>query len=104
MLPISNNQSKVVVITGASAGIGRAAVRRFAAEGYHVGLIARGRDGLEAAAAEVEQHGVRRSFCLATFPMRIVSRMQPVKRKSSLGPSTFGSMTPWYPSFRRLKR
>jgi short-subunit dehydrogenase len=48
-----------VVITGASAGIGRAAVRRFAAAGYQVGLIARGRDGLEAAAAEVEQCGVR---------------------------------------------
>ncbi|HVT29721.1 MAG TPA: SDR family oxidoreductase [Lacipirellulaceae bacterium] len=59
MLPISNNESKVVVVTGASAGIGRAAVRRFAVEGYNVGLIARGRDGLEAAADEVERHGVR---------------------------------------------
>jgi NAD(P)-dependent dehydrogenase (short-subunit alcohol dehydrogenase family) len=55
---------RVVVITGASAGIGRAAVRRFAAEGYDVGLIARGLDGLEAAAAEVEQCG-RRALLLA---------------------------------------
>ncbi len=50
-------QSKTAVITGASAGIGRATVRRFAAEGYNIGLIARGRDGLEAAATEVRQHG-----------------------------------------------
>ncbi len=50
---------KTVVITGASAGIGRAAVRRFAAEGYDVALIARGKEGLNAAAAEVEQHGRR---------------------------------------------
>jgi NAD(P)-dependent dehydrogenase (short-subunit alcohol dehydrogenase family) len=53
------NHSGTVVITGASAGIGRAAVRRFAAEGYDVGLIARGRDGLEAAAAEVRECGVQ---------------------------------------------
>ena len=49
----------VVVITGASAGIGRAAVRRFAASGYNVALIARGNAGLTAAAAEVRQHGGR---------------------------------------------
>ncbi|HEU4479810.1 MAG TPA: SDR family NAD(P)-dependent oxidoreductase, partial [Pyrinomonadaceae bacterium] len=37
---------EVVVVTGASAGVGRAVVRRFAQEGAHVGLIARGIDGL----------------------------------------------------------
>jgi short-subunit dehydrogenase len=47
----------VVVITGASGGIGRAAARRFAADGVRIGLIARGRQGLEAAAREVEQAG-----------------------------------------------
>lgn len=49
----------VVVVTGASAGIGRATVRRFAREGYDVGLIARGADGLEAAAEEVRRLGGR---------------------------------------------
>ncbi len=49
----------VVVITGASAGIGRAVVRRSAASGYDVGLIARGEDGLEAAGAEVRREGHR---------------------------------------------
>jgi NAD(P)-dependent dehydrogenase (short-subunit alcohol dehydrogenase family) len=50
-------QGEVVVVTGASGGVGRAAARRFAAEGARVGLIARGRRGLESAAREVEQAG-----------------------------------------------
>jgi NAD(P)-dependent dehydrogenase (short-subunit alcohol dehydrogenase family) len=50
---------EVVVITGASAGVGRATVRAFARRGAHIGLIARGRDGLEAARAEVEAEGGR---------------------------------------------
>jgi NAD(P)-dependent dehydrogenase (short-subunit alcohol dehydrogenase family) len=50
-------QSEVVVITGASGGIGRATARKFASDGARLGLIARGRRGLEAAAREVEQAG-----------------------------------------------
>ncbi len=49
----------VVVITGASAGVGRAAVRAFARGGADIGLIARGVDGLEAARREVEEQGGR---------------------------------------------
>jgi NADP-dependent 3-hydroxy acid dehydrogenase YdfG len=48
---------EVVVITGASAGVGRATVREFAKRGAHIGLIARGKDGLVAAAREVEAAG-----------------------------------------------
>src|SRR4051812_16722958 len=48
---------EVVVITGASAGVGRATVQRFARAGAHIGLIARGVEGLEAARAEVERAG-----------------------------------------------
>jgi NAD(P)-dependent dehydrogenase (short-subunit alcohol dehydrogenase family) len=48
---------KVVVITGASAGIGRATARRFAAEGARIGLIARGLEGLGATRIEVEALG-----------------------------------------------
>lgn len=51
------NVADVVVITGASAGIGRAIARRFAADGARIGLLARGREGLEATAREVENLG-----------------------------------------------
>jgi short-subunit dehydrogenase len=47
----------VAVVTGASAGIGRATVRRLADEGYDVGLLARGEVGLRATADEVRARG-----------------------------------------------
>jgi len=50
---------RVVVITGASAGVGRATARAFARRGAHVGLLARGRDGLEGARRDVERLGGR---------------------------------------------
>lgn len=53
----SADKPAVVVITGASAGIGRATVREFANDGAHIALLARGEDGLRAAAAEVEEAG-----------------------------------------------
>ncbi|HWD95563.1 MAG TPA: SDR family oxidoreductase [Acidimicrobiales bacterium] len=53
---------KVVVITGASAGVGRETVRIFAENGYDVALLARGKEGLRASAREVEALGRR---CLA---------------------------------------
>jgi NAD(P)-dependent dehydrogenase (short-subunit alcohol dehydrogenase family) len=49
--------TEVAVITGASAGIGRATVREFAKQGCNVVLLARGRAGLEAAAGEVMELG-----------------------------------------------
>jgi NAD(P)-dependent dehydrogenase (short-subunit alcohol dehydrogenase family) len=49
--------SEVVVITGASAGVGRATVRRFARHGARIGLLARGPDGLEGAREDVEKLG-----------------------------------------------
>ena len=49
--------AEVVVITGASAGVGRAVARRFAAEGAYVGLIARGSKGLAGARQDVESLG-----------------------------------------------
>jgi NAD(P)-dependent dehydrogenase (short-subunit alcohol dehydrogenase family) len=49
--------SRVVVITGASAGVGRATARGFGAHGDRVALLARGRAGLEAAANDVRAAG-----------------------------------------------
>src|SRR4051812_50082525 len=48
---------QVVAVTGASSGVGRAIARAFGAAGAKVGLIARGKDGLEAAAEEIHKAG-----------------------------------------------
>lgn len=48
---------EVVVITGASAGLGRATAMAFARHGAHVGLVARGKERLEAARRDVESAG-----------------------------------------------
>src|SRR5438094_6784559 len=52
-----NGASEVLVITGASAGVGRATARKFARHGAWIALLARGTDGLEAAQREVEELG-----------------------------------------------
>jgi NAD(P)-dependent dehydrogenase (short-subunit alcohol dehydrogenase family) len=53
----NGSHRKVVVVTGASAGVGRAVVRKFAAEGAQIGLLARGRAGLEGARRDVQRLG-----------------------------------------------
>jgi NAD(P)-dependent dehydrogenase (short-subunit alcohol dehydrogenase family) len=49
--------SRTVVVTGASAGVGRAAARAFGARGDRVALLARGERGLADACREVEEAG-----------------------------------------------
>ena len=57
---MSNGKNpEIVVVTGASAGVGRATVRAFAEQGAHIGLIARNREALENARQEVEAMGGR---------------------------------------------
>ncbi len=53
----NGNRREVVVITGASAGVGRATANAFARRGARIGLIARGKDGLEGARRDVENAG-----------------------------------------------
>jgi NAD(P)-dependent dehydrogenase (short-subunit alcohol dehydrogenase family) len=48
---------RVVVVTGATGGVGRATTRQFARQGAKLALVARGEDGLEAALAEVRDLG-----------------------------------------------
>jgi short-subunit dehydrogenase len=52
-------EGKVAVVTGASSGVGRAIAREFSRSGADVALLARGADGLEGAAREVEANGGR---------------------------------------------
>src|SRR5579871_5137302 len=51
------HKPEVVVVTGASAGNGRAIVRAFAKRGAHIALLARGHAGLEGARHDVEALG-----------------------------------------------
>jgi NAD(P)-dependent dehydrogenase (short-subunit alcohol dehydrogenase family) len=53
------SSQQVVVVTGASAGVGRAVATRFARDGASIGLIARGREGLDGARRDVEAAGGR---------------------------------------------
>lgn len=55
---------KVAVVTGASAGVGRAVALLLAAQGAKVGLIARDEDALQALRAEIEAAGGE-ALCLA---------------------------------------
>jgi NAD(P)-dependent dehydrogenase (short-subunit alcohol dehydrogenase family) len=50
-------EKRIVVVTGASAGVGRATAIEFAKHGWHVALLARGMDGLEGARRDVEKAG-----------------------------------------------
>jgi NAD(P)-dependent dehydrogenase (short-subunit alcohol dehydrogenase family) len=53
------DQRRVVVVTGASGGVGRAVAVEFASRGDSVALLARGGKGLAAAAQDVERAGGR---------------------------------------------
>jgi short-subunit dehydrogenase len=81
---------EVVVVTGASAGVGRATVRRFACDGAWVGLIARGRDGLEAARQEVEAAGGR----ALVVPADVADASQ-VEAAAARVEETFGPIDIW---------
>ncbi|OJU25013.1 MAG: short-chain dehydrogenase [Nitrobacter sp. 62-13] len=50
---------RTVVVTGASAGVGRAVAIAFAQNGWNVALISRGKEGLESARRDVEAAGGR---------------------------------------------
>lgn len=57
--------ARVVVVTGASSGVGRATARHFASRGWDVGLVARNAAALENARREVESLGRRARVALA---------------------------------------
>jgi NAD(P)-dependent dehydrogenase (short-subunit alcohol dehydrogenase family) len=106
-------KDKVVVVTGASAGLGRAIVREFGAQGAIVALLARGREGLDAAVNEVQAMGGKAK----AFPVDVAD-FEAVEKtageiENELGPiavwinnamvSVFGPVTKIEPAdFRRV--
>src|SRR5438552_3172798 len=84
------SKPEVVVVTGASAGLGRAVVRAFAREGASIGLLARGRDRLEEARREVEALGGR-ALVLPTD----VAEAEAVERAAGAVEEEFGPIDIW---------
>ncbi|MCX5387158.1 SDR family oxidoreductase [Streptomyces sp. NBC_00083] len=81
---------ETVVITGASAGIGRATARLFAERGAHIALLARGEAGLDAAAAEVEELGGR----ALAIPVDVADPDQ-VEKAADAAEAAFGPIDVW---------
>ena len=86
----ADNRPEVVVITGASAGVGRATAQTFGRRGARVGLLARGRDGLEGAKAEIEAAGAK-ALVLPTD----VSDAQAVEAAAGEVEERFGPIDVW---------
>ncbi|HEV2147076.1 MAG TPA: SDR family oxidoreductase, partial [Longimicrobiaceae bacterium] len=82
----SNGERQVVVVTGASAGVGRATVRAFAKRGASIGLIARGLDGLEGARRDVEALGGRALVLPADVADADVVEAAAARVEAELGP------------------
>ncbi len=81
---------EIVVITGASAGVGRTTAWRFAENGAHILLIARGQEALEATKKEVENRGGR-----AWVYMADVSDAQKMKEAAAFAEEHLGPIDIW---------
>ena len=77
---------RVVVITGGSSGIGRAAAIRFARDGWRVGLIARGEEGLAAAVKDVVEAGGTAAFAAADVSQGDALDAAAASIEAALGP------------------
>lgn len=81
---------EVVVVTGASAGVGRAIVREFAERGAQIGLLARGHEGLEGARKDIEARGGK----ALAIPTDVADANQ-VEAAASQVEETFGPIDIW---------
>lgn len=81
---------EVVVVTGASGGVGRATAHAFAKRGAHVGLLARGQAGLDGTAREVEALGGR-ALAIATD----VADHEQVEAAAAAVEERFGEIDIW---------
>ena len=87
---MTNYSEEVVVITGASAGLGRAIAREFGRQGAKVGVLARGRAGLQAAKEEIEALGGQ----AVAIPCD-VSDAEAVEKAAQEVEETFGAIDVW---------
>jgi NAD(P)-dependent dehydrogenase (short-subunit alcohol dehydrogenase family) len=86
----STPTSRVVVVTGASAGVGRAVVRLFAERGARLGLLARGHNGLDGARRDVEAAGGQ----ALAVPTDVADAEQ-VEAAATAVEETFGPIDVW---------
>lgn len=83
---LNGEKPETVVITGASAGVGRAVARRFARAGARIGLIARGIEGLEGTKEDVEKLGGRAIICRGDIADPRTSERAAVAVEQEFGP------------------
>lgn len=83
-------EKQVMVITGASSGIGRQTAIRAAAAGANVVLVARSREGLESAVAEIEGAGGQAAYAVAD-----VADFDQLKKAAETAVARFGRIDTW---------
>src|SRR2546421_4408987 len=83
---MDGRNEEVVVVTGASAGVGRAVAREFARRGARVALLARDQDRLEAARQEVERLGGRALVCFSDVADPVTVDRAAAAAERQLGP------------------
>jgi NAD(P)-dependent dehydrogenase (short-subunit alcohol dehydrogenase family) len=84
------SKHEVVVITGASAGVGRATAREFGRHGASIGLIARGTERLDATRKEIESLGGR----ALVLPCDVADPEQ-VEKSAAAVEAEFGTIDVW---------
>lgn len=89
-IPPAMSRSPVVVITGASAGIGRATAHEFAKRGARIGLLARNIDGLNGAKRQVEALGGQGLACVCD-----VAEPEQIRAAADEVEAAFGPIDIW---------